>query len=76
MLTKQTDAPNFLAISLVSFVQTGIKKGMKSIGIRTIDPDIVSGGDYREKVDNKAIRTADGVHITNYGADLIVDLIH
>ncbi|EGD1138989.1 hypothetical protein IAV22_004412 [Salmonella enterica] len=30
----------------------------------------VSGGEP-----HKAIRTADGVHITNYGADLIVDLI-
>ncbi|HCJ2819328.1 SGNH/GDSL hydrolase family protein [Klebsiella pneumoniae] len=60
---------------LIQHTKTAIKKGMKPIGIRTIDPDIVFGGDYREKVDNKAIRTADGVHITNYGADLIVDLI-
>ncbi|EGY9079815.1 hypothetical protein JI643_003857, partial [Salmonella enterica] len=60
---------------LIQHTKTAIKKGMKPIGIRTIDPDTVFGGDYREKVDNKAIRTADGVHITNYGADLIVDLI-
>lgn len=61
---------------LIQHTKTAIKKGMKPIGIRAVDPDVVFGRDYREKVDNKVIRTADGVHITNYGADLIVDLIY
>ncbi|NIH07065.1 SGNH/GDSL hydrolase family protein [Providencia rettgeri] len=61
---------------LLGNTKIAIKNSMNAAGIKIIDPDIVFGVDYRQKIGNKAIRTADGVHITNYGANLIVNFIN
>lgn len=41
-----------------------------------IDPNNIWGEKYRESIQNKKIRTNDGIHYTNYGAELIANEIN
>ncbi|MCS6721212.1 hypothetical protein NOM68_06505 [Proteus mirabilis] len=59
--------------NLVSNTRTSIKNSLDAIGIRYIDINSIFGSDYNDSINNKKIRTKDGVHITNYGAKLIID---
>lgn len=53
-----------------------IKNKLSEHNIIFIDPSNIWGEKYRESIQNKKIRTNDGIHYTNYGAELIANEIN
>lgn len=57
-------------------VKRVIKNKLSEYNIIFIDPNNIWGEKYRESIKNKKIRTNDGIHYTNYGAELIANEIN
>ncbi|WP_340617388.1 SGNH/GDSL hydrolase family protein [Xenorhabdus entomophaga] len=58
--------------TLLNNTRTAIKAAANNQGIATIDMRKLLGMKYSEKIQGITVRTADGIHITAQGADLVV----
>lgn len=56
----------------LTHTRKAIQIAARSERIRTADMRHASGNTYRDTVNGVKVRTADGIHITSHGADLIV----
>ncbi|EMO4164836.1 SGNH/GDSL hydrolase family protein [Morganella morganii] len=61
--------------TLVGNTRKSIMKSLNTIGVSYFDINSIFGIEYQSFIGDKKIRTNDGVHITNYGARLIVDYL-
>lgn len=59
--------------TLVNNTRESIMKALNTIGVSYFDINSIFGIEYQSFIGDKKIRTNDGIHITNYGARLIVN---
>ncbi|QHA72598.1 hypothetical protein WMR86_20090 (plasmid) [Proteus vulgaris] len=60
---------------LVSNTRESIKRSLTALGVKFFNVNDIFGNEFNYKLNNKQIRTNDGIHITNYGAGLIIDYL-
>lgn len=61
---------------LVSNTRESIKRSLIALEVRFLNVNDIFGNEFNYMLNNKEIRTKDGIHITNYGAKLIVEYLN